>query len=76
VFTPCWPSTRQPGWSVGAHVKSDTKPGAVILMYDGGGDRSQTVAALPPVIDWLRSEGYSFVRLDKLGASARPGTFK
>ena len=27
------------------------KPGAIILMHDAGGDRSQTIAALPTVID-------------------------
>ncbi len=35
--------------------------GAVILLHDGGGDRSQTVAALPRIIDGLRARGFSFV---------------
>jgi peptidoglycan/xylan/chitin deacetylase (PgdA/CDA1 family) len=35
--------------------------GGVALMHDGGGDRSQTVAQLPGLIDRLRAEGYSFV---------------
>jgi peptidoglycan/xylan/chitin deacetylase (PgdA/CDA1 family) len=34
------------------------RPGAVILMHDGGGDRSQTVAALPRIIAALRHRGY------------------
>ena len=37
--------------------------GAVILMHDGGGDRSQTVEALPEIIDWLRSRGDVIVPL-------------
>jgi cellulose synthase/poly-beta-1,6-N-acetylglucosamine synthase-like glycosyltransferase len=37
--------------------------GAVILMHDGGGDRSQTVEALPKIIDWLRSRGDVIVPL-------------
>jgi peptidoglycan/xylan/chitin deacetylase (PgdA/CDA1 family) len=37
--------------------------GLVVGMHDGGGDRSQTIAALPAIIDGLRSRGYSFVRL-------------
>ena len=37
--------------------------GAVILMHDGGGDRSQTVEALPGIIDWLRSRGDVIVPL-------------
>ena len=37
--------------------------GLVVGIHDGGGDRSQTIAALPAIIDGLRSRGYSFVRL-------------
>jgi peptidoglycan/xylan/chitin deacetylase (PgdA/CDA1 family) len=36
-------------------------PGAVVDMHDGGGDRSETVAALPAIITDLRAEGYRFV---------------
>jgi len=36
-------------------------PGAIVLMHDGGGDRGQTVTALPTIIDRLRAMGYSFV---------------
>ena len=32
-------------------------------MHDGGGDRSQTVAALGPLIDNLRAQGYRFVTI-------------
>ena len=35
-------------------------PGSIILMHDGGGDRSQTVAMLPTLIDDLRARGFSF----------------
>ena len=38
-------------------------PGAVIGMHDGGGDRSQTVAALPQIITDLEARGYGFVSL-------------
>ncbi|MGA2305055.1 MAG: polysaccharide deacetylase family protein [Acidimicrobiales bacterium] len=37
--------------------------GAVVDMHDGGGDRSETVAALPQIITDLRSDGYSFVSI-------------
>ncbi len=37
--------------------------GLVVGIHDGGGDRSQTVAALPAIIFGLRSRGYTFVRL-------------
>lgn len=39
------------------------RPGAIIIMHDGGGDRRQTVAALPKIIAKLRAKGYSFVPL-------------
>ncbi len=40
--------------------------GSVILLHDGGGDRSATVAALPVLIDTLRAHGYSIVRVSSL----------
>jgi peptidoglycan/xylan/chitin deacetylase (PgdA/CDA1 family) len=33
-------------------------PGAVVLMHDGGGDRSQTVAAVGQIIPEIRAEGW------------------
>ncbi len=38
-------------------------PGGVVDMHDGGGDRSETVAALPLIINDLRADGYSFVSI-------------
>ncbi len=46
-----------------------TKPqfrGSIILMHDGGGDRSVTIAALPVLIDTLRAHGYTFVPVSAL----------
>jgi peptidoglycan-N-acetylglucosamine deacetylase len=40
--------------------------GNIILFHDGGGDRSQTVAALPQIIDELRARGYEFVSVPEL----------
>jgi cellulose synthase/poly-beta-1,6-N-acetylglucosamine synthase-like glycosyltransferase/peptidoglycan/xylan/chitin deacetylase (PgdA/CDA1 family) len=34
--------------------------GAIIMFHDGGGNRAQTVAALPTIIMRLRAEGYRF----------------
>ena len=34
--------------------------GAIIMFHDGGGDRSQTAAALPAIITQLRARGYRF----------------
>ena len=41
-------------------------PGQVILLHDAGGDRSQTVAALPKLIDALRAKGLTLVTVDDL----------
>ena len=46
-----------------------TKPqfrGSVILLHDGGGDRSATLAALPVLIDSLRAHGYTIVPVSAL----------
>ena len=42
------------------------KRGQVILMHDAGGDRSQTVAALPLIIRQLKAKGYRFVTVPEL----------
>jgi cellulose synthase/poly-beta-1,6-N-acetylglucosamine synthase-like glycosyltransferase/peptidoglycan/xylan/chitin deacetylase (PgdA/CDA1 family)/spore germination protein YaaH len=52
----------------------DTKPwmkGSVILMHDGGGDRSATVAALPELIKALRAQGYTIVPVSQLIGQTR-----
>lgn len=52
---------RRPGVAAivaSAMPKGDA--GAVIMMHDGGGDRSQTVAALRQLIPTLLSHGYQF----------------
>ncbi len=40
--------------------------GSIILMHDGGGNRWQTVAALPIIISWLQSHGFRFVTMQQL----------
>ncbi len=40
--------------------------GSIILLHDGGGDRSATVAALPVLIDALRAHGYTIVPVSQL----------
>ena len=42
------------------------KRGSIILMHDGGGDRSATVAALPLLITTLRAKGYRIVNVSDL----------
>ena len=43
----------------------------IILLHDGGGDRSQTVKALPLIIDGLRARGFTFVPVSQLAGLTR-----
>jgi peptidoglycan/xylan/chitin deacetylase (PgdA/CDA1 family) len=42
------------------------RPGAIILMHDAGGNRAETVAALPIMIRELRRRGYKLVTVPRL----------
>jgi cellulose synthase/poly-beta-1,6-N-acetylglucosamine synthase-like glycosyltransferase/peptidoglycan/xylan/chitin deacetylase (PgdA/CDA1 family)/spore germination protein YaaH len=54
-----------------AEVLAERENGRVILLHDGGGDRSATVEALPRLIDELRAAGYRFVRVSELLGKTR-----
>jgi cellulose synthase/poly-beta-1,6-N-acetylglucosamine synthase-like glycosyltransferase/peptidoglycan/xylan/chitin deacetylase (PgdA/CDA1 family)/spore germination protein YaaH len=45
--------------------------GNVILLHDSGGDRSQTVQAVPLIIQVLRSRGFQFVTVSELLGRSR-----
>lgn len=47
---------------VGAH--------SIVLMHDAGGNRAETLAALPRIIDELRASGHVFTTVDQLDAAA------
>lgn len=58
---------RRPG--VRAIVRaalSGARPGEIILLHDAGGNRSQTVAALPRIIAGLRARGFRLVTVPQL----------
>jgi peptidoglycan/xylan/chitin deacetylase (PgdA/CDA1 family) len=46
-----------------SRVLSKLTPGAVVVLHDGGGDRSHTVAMLKTLIDTLKAQGYAFTTL-------------
>jgi peptidoglycan/xylan/chitin deacetylase (PgdA/CDA1 family) len=48
------------------NVMRQAKSGGIVLMHDGGGNRSRTVKALPDIIARLRKEGYIFVTVPEL----------
>jgi cellulose synthase/poly-beta-1,6-N-acetylglucosamine synthase-like glycosyltransferase/peptidoglycan/xylan/chitin deacetylase (PgdA/CDA1 family)/spore germination protein YaaH len=54
--------------------QSATRPwmrGSIILLHDGGGDRSATVAALPVLITALRAHGFEIVPVSELIGQTR-----
>ena len=52
---------RQPGAeAIASEVVDKAYPGAIVLMHDGGGDRSQTVEALETILETLSNQGYVF----------------
>jgi cellulose synthase/poly-beta-1,6-N-acetylglucosamine synthase-like glycosyltransferase/spore germination protein YaaH/peptidoglycan/xylan/chitin deacetylase (PgdA/CDA1 family) len=50
---------------------AEANKGNIILMHDGGGDRSHTLEALPRIIDGLRAKGYEFVSVSSLLGQSR-----
>jgi peptidoglycan/xylan/chitin deacetylase (PgdA/CDA1 family) len=47
-------------------VVGHVQPGSIVVMHDGGGPRSETLAALPKIIDTLRGRGYRFATVTEL----------
>lgn len=52
--------------SITNNVLTNAYNGAIALMHDGGGNRSQDVEALPAIIDGLRADGYELVTVSEL----------
>jgi peptidoglycan/xylan/chitin deacetylase (PgdA/CDA1 family) len=54
----------RPGTStIVARILQQTRTGSIVLEHDGGGDRSETVAALKIVLPHLLDEGYRFTNV-------------
>ena len=49
-----------------AQVLAEVEPGSIILMHDGGGDRTTTSAALPIILKGLKKAGYKMVTVPQL----------
>jgi peptidoglycan-N-acetylglucosamine deacetylase len=58
----------------GIETTNPDRKGQVVLLHDGGGERSQTIAALPRIIDGLRAQGYQFVTASALAGLTREQT--
>lgn len=66
--------TGVPAADVVAAVQRDLRDGGVVLMHDGGGDRTQTVAALRVLLPWLHEQGYRIVLPDDPPAAPGAGS--
>lgn len=55
----------------GVEAAGPERSGQVVLLHDSGGDRAQTVAALPAIIHDLRDLGYRFVGVSTLAGLSR-----
>jgi cellulose synthase/poly-beta-1,6-N-acetylglucosamine synthase-like glycosyltransferase/peptidoglycan/xylan/chitin deacetylase (PgdA/CDA1 family)/spore germination protein YaaH len=52
--------------SIVARAIKNDKAGNIVLLHDAGGNRRETIKALPRIIDYYRSQGYSFVTVSAL----------
>lgn len=48
------------------------RPGQIVIMHDGGGNRAETVAAIPAIVAGLRARGFRLVTLPQLLELAPP----
>ena len=62
------------GADIQAAVLSELDYGQAVLMHDGGGDRSATVAALDGLITTLKARGYRFSTIGELVGQGRDQT--
>jgi peptidoglycan/xylan/chitin deacetylase (PgdA/CDA1 family) len=68
-----WDWSRPPAKTIRRRILRGSSPGGISLLHDGQNtdafpeaDRSQTIAAVPRIIESLREEGYSFVTVPDL----------
>ena len=58
---------QQPGVATIVHnALEGAHPGAIILMHDAGGTRTETIEALPIIIHDLRARGLKLVTIPEL----------
>ncbi|HWY06241.1 MAG TPA: glycosyltransferase, partial [Candidatus Acidoferrales bacterium] len=62
---------QRPAQEIADDVVRQAKNGNIVLLHDGGGEREQTVVALPLIIDELRARGYQFVSVAALLGKTR-----
>jgi len=55
---------RPPAWYIAWAMKRMLKPGAILVLHDGGGNRGNTVHALPAILRSARERGLRLETLD------------
>ncbi len=79
LYDPSEPHGKRTADEITAYVLSHLPPcrpedlrcGNIVLLHDGGGDRSETVRALPMIIDGIRARGYEVVPVYELLGKTR-----
>lgn len=64
---------KAPWTAFAANVLNGARPGTIVLMHDGGGNRSRTTRALPVILEGLQKQGYRFVTIPELLEAAQSG---
>ena len=64
-------STHPPAAVIAQRVFEQLGKGNIVLLHDGGGDRTQTVKALPMIIEGVRARGYRIVPVSELIGETR-----
>jgi peptidoglycan-N-acetylglucosamine deacetylase len=52
--------------AISSNVIQNARNGSIVVMHDGGGNRSETIAALPSILSHFRHRGYRFVTVAEL----------
>jgi peptidoglycan/xylan/chitin deacetylase (PgdA/CDA1 family) len=71
------PADWRPGSSakeITKRVLSAVRPGSIVILHDGGGDRSATLAALPAIVRGIRHRGLHLVALTADTTTAQDAT--
>jgi peptidoglycan/xylan/chitin deacetylase (PgdA/CDA1 family) len=69
------PTDWTPGISakqIARNVLSTVRPGSIVILHDGGGDRSATLAALPAIVRGIRARGLRLVTVAPAPITGEP----
>jgi peptidoglycan/xylan/chitin deacetylase (PgdA/CDA1 family) len=67
-----WDPTRPPAAYIRWAITKDLGSGAIVVLHDSGGNRSNTVEALPGILEAGRAKGLRFVTVSDLMSAPRP----